>query len=234
VVVTLSMQTLLIHLRMSGHLFVAERRMPVCKYTHGVFQLDNGTDLRFRDVRKFGTLHLLDTPHSVFAALGPEPLEKSFTAATLRAIASRRARQLKPLLLDQSALAGVGNIYADEALYLARIHPETISTTLSAKQITALHGAIRKVSVLLDVFEVIRLTHVLNRCYKLVLRVKVHQSIHIANPMAKRAICKTLSKSTVERDCLAVDARRKSSDWWSRNARRTSASNVKRKESCKY
>mmetsp|Transcript_6587 Transcript_6587/g.11454 ORF Transcript_6587/g.11454 Transcript_6587/m.11454 type:complete len:278 (-) Transcript_6587:79-912(-) len=145
IVITLSAQTLLVHLRMSGHLFVTKRSLEVCKYTHGVFQLDNGDDLRFRDVRKFGTLHLVDNPAQLFANLGPEPLEKSFTPAVLRKILHSKSKHVKPLLLDQSMIAGLGNIYCDEALHDSKIHPQAISDTLSTKQIFALHKSIQKV-----------------------------------------------------------------------------------------
>lgn len=138
-------ETLLIHLRMTGHLSVVARDEPQDQYTHTVFLLENGHELRFRDTRKFGCVYLLHDPEDVLGKLGPEPLDESFTVATLREQLAGRKRQLKPLLLDQGFIAGVGNIYADEALHYAGLHPQRTADSLSDEEIAALHAALRKV-----------------------------------------------------------------------------------------
>lgn len=115
--------TMLIHLKMSGDLGLVRSIEPSGPYDHTIFHLDGGWDLRFSDARKFGKVFLLDEPARVLVALGPEPLSPGFTASVLTRNLRRHARALKPLLLDQTFIAGVGNIYADEALHRARLHP---------------------------------------------------------------------------------------------------------------
>ncbi|MEM7115640.1 MAG: bifunctional DNA-formamidopyrimidine glycosylase/DNA-(apurinic or apyrimidinic site) lyase [Chloroflexota bacterium] len=138
-------QTLIVHLKMSGHLAVVPNETPPDKYAHTIFGLDNNHELRFRDVRKFGKVYLVNDAQEIVGKLGPEPLEDDFTAEVLAARINGRKRALKPLLLDQTILAGVGNIYADEANFYAGLHPERRTNTLTPNEITALHGAIRKV-----------------------------------------------------------------------------------------
>lgn len=138
-------ETLIIHLKMTGHLSVVPKDTPPDKHVHTLFQLDNGSELRFRDTRKFGRVYLVQDPATVLGELGPEPLADSFTPALLKERLNGRRRALKPLLLDQSILAGVGNIYADEALFYARLHPERAANTLTSSEIEALHAAIQKV-----------------------------------------------------------------------------------------
>ena len=137
--------TLIIHLKMSGHLAVEDANEPRHKYVHTVFSLDNGRELRFRDMRKFGRVYLVADPESVLGGLGPEPLVEAFTVAVLQERLNGRSRAMKPLLLDQSFIAGVGNIYADEALFYARIHPRRSADSLTENEIIALHAAIQKV-----------------------------------------------------------------------------------------
>lgn len=137
-------ETLIIHLRMSGHLSVVGAEEPVDAYTHTRFSLDDGRELRFRDPRKFGCVYLVHDPQEVLGKLGPEPLEPGFTVETLQERLHGRRRLLKPLLLDQSFIAGVGNIYADEALFYARLHPQRTTDTLTAEEITALHAGLQK------------------------------------------------------------------------------------------
>jgi formamidopyrimidine-DNA glycosylase len=138
-------ETLIIHLKMTGHLAVVDPETPPDQYAHTIFKLDNGQELRFRDPRKFGRVYLVQDPAEIFDSLGPEPLEDAFTTAVLQERLQNRKRVLKPLLLDQTFVAGIGNIYADEALHYARLHPERRSNTLSPAEIKALHGAIQKV-----------------------------------------------------------------------------------------
>lgn len=134
---------LIIHLRMSGHLAVVEPDAPPDKHTHTIFRLDDGRELRFRDPRKFGRVYLVTDPDEVLGKLGPEPLAAEFTVAALRELLHGRHRLLKPLLLDQQVIAGIGNIYADEALFLARLHPTRHSDTLNDADIAALHAGIQ-------------------------------------------------------------------------------------------
>ena len=138
-------ETLIVHLKMSGHLAVVNRETPPDKYAHTIFGLDNGRELRFRDTRKFGRVYLVQDPVDILGHLGPEPLEPTFTVSLLQARLQNRKRALKPLLLDQTFVAGIGNIYADEALFYAGIHPERRANTLTLSEINRLHGAIQKV-----------------------------------------------------------------------------------------
>jgi formamidopyrimidine-DNA glycosylase len=139
-------ETLIAHRRMSGNLTLLAPGAEAA-YTRVTFTLDDGRTLAFSDPRKFGRLALVaevDLP-AFFAALGPEPLEPDFTPARLAARLAGRARALKALLLDQSVVVGLGNIYADEALYAARLHPLRAGNSLTAAEIAALHGAIQSV-----------------------------------------------------------------------------------------
>jgi len=135
---------LLIHLRMTGRLHLAKTGDPVDKHEHVCLQLGQKLQLRYHDTRKFGRLYLVKNENDILGKLGPEPLDDSFTAAQLYAILQSHARMLKPMLLDQTILAGLGNIYVDEALWDARLNPCRISSNVSRRQATALHRAIRK------------------------------------------------------------------------------------------
>jgi len=136
---------LLIHLKMSGDLAVAAAGTTPDKHAHTVFHLDDGREFRFSDTRKFGRVYLVSRPEEVTGHLGPEPLDGAFTARALGERLAARSRALKPLLLDQTFLAGVGNIYADEALHLAGLHPLRKSDTLTAEEARRLWRAIRRV-----------------------------------------------------------------------------------------
>jgi formamidopyrimidine-DNA glycosylase len=136
---------LLIHLRMSGKLSVVDRRAPREKHDRVVFHLDNGRQLRFNDVRKFGRMWVVVDPEEVTGTIGPEPLAAAFRLSNFRALVQSRSGTIKPLLLNQSFLAGVGNIYADEALWRAGIHPQRKAESLSEVEITALYRSIRRV-----------------------------------------------------------------------------------------
>lgn len=139
----LSRDFLLIHLRMSGRLYVELASAPPDPHAHVVFRLDGREELRFRDPRKFGRVYLVDDPQCVVGKLGPEPLEEGFTAERLAEMLARRRGRIKSLLLDQEFLAGLGNIYADEALYAAGIHPLRPANTLDREEVQRLHIAIR-------------------------------------------------------------------------------------------
>src|SRR5258706_10847373 len=122
---------LTIHLKMTGQLFVVPQGGTEDPYVRLVLELEDGREIRFRDIRKFGKIGLYGaTDDDPFAATGPEPLAETFTVAAFgRRIRGRKGR-LKPLLLDQGFIAGVGNIYADEALWAARLHPLRSARTL--------------------------------------------------------------------------------------------------------
>lgn len=136
---------LLIHLRMSGHLHLVPRHQPRAKHEHVVLRLENAPDLRFHDPRKFGRLYWVADPADVLGHLGPEPLAKTFTGKRLAKMLAGRRRQLKPLLLDQRFIAGLGNIYVDEALWASGLHPETLSSRVGEERAQRLHRAIRRV-----------------------------------------------------------------------------------------
>jgi formamidopyrimidine-DNA glycosylase len=136
-------QYLMIHLKMSGRLDVLSADMPRDKHVHFVFSLDNGYELRFNDARKFGRVYLASDPSEITGALGPEPLDESFTLKVFRALIATKSGALKPLLLNQTFIAGIGNIYADEALWRARLHPLRRADTLKPGEAAALYRGIR-------------------------------------------------------------------------------------------
>jgi formamidopyrimidine-DNA glycosylase len=137
--------TMLLHLRMSGRLNLEPAGAPRIKHEHVIIKFNDDRQLRFHDTRKFGRIHLTNDPERILGRLGPEPLETGFTAKLLTDRLRRRKRLLKPLLLDQSFIAGLGNIYVDEALWDAKLHPNRIAATLSVNEIKALRRAIPKV-----------------------------------------------------------------------------------------
>lgn len=138
-------QTLLLHLRMTGQLRLTGPNAPLDKHTHVVFDLDNGQQLRYSDTRKFGRFYLASDVRAVTGKLGPEPLSDAFSPIDLLdAIQGRRAC-IKALLLDQRIVAGVGNIYADEALFLAGIDPRRSGASLSLAECSRLHTSLRRV-----------------------------------------------------------------------------------------
>jgi formamidopyrimidine-DNA glycosylase len=143
--IVLSNYHLLIHLRMSGDLHIKPSTNQPAKHDRLIIKLSSGKALAFNDTRKFGRVWLLPDPQELFDRLGPEPLGKGFTPQWLHAALRDKHRQLKPLLLDQSFLAGLGNIYTDEALNIARLHPRCESSSVTAKQAERLHEAIRSV-----------------------------------------------------------------------------------------
>ncbi|MBK7917280.1 MAG: DNA-formamidopyrimidine glycosylase [Chloroflexi bacterium] len=138
-------ETLIIHLKMSGHLSVVDKAAPTSKHVHTAFGLADGRELRFSDTRKFGRVYLVTDPAEVLGKLGPEPLAPEFTVDVLAGRLAGRRRALKPLLLDQTIIAGIGNIYADESLYYAGIDPRRTAVSLSAADIARLYTAVQKV-----------------------------------------------------------------------------------------
>ncbi len=137
--------TMLLHLRMSGRLHLVSADTPRIKHEHVIISFIDKRQLRFHDTRKFGRIHLINDPERILSRLGPEPLEKGFTVKVLADRLRRHKRLLKPLLLDQAFVAGLGNIYVDEALWDAKLHPNRIAASLSKNEIKALHRAIPRV-----------------------------------------------------------------------------------------
>ncbi|MCH7812112.1 MAG: bifunctional DNA-formamidopyrimidine glycosylase/DNA-(apurinic or apyrimidinic site) lyase [Chloroflexi bacterium] len=133
-----------VHRRMSGNLLRRPTGAPDEPYLRARFTLDDGTELRFIDLRKFGTMWLTGDPQPILAGLGPEPLDGTFTAKVLAEIVAKRSAPMKAVLLDQSAIAGIGNLYADEALHYAGIHPKREARGLTNAEVARLrHGIVR-------------------------------------------------------------------------------------------
>jgi len=158
-------KTLLVHMKMTGHLLYGKFKLkkgrwapdeegplndPYNRFIHFVFSLSNGKHLAFSDVRKFGKIALLDTalldtsPH--LALLGPEPLQRNFTLAKFKErLRARPSGRIKQVLMDQTVIAGIGNIYSDEMLFLASIHPEERVSILRDSDFKTLYNAMRRV-----------------------------------------------------------------------------------------
>jgi formamidopyrimidine-DNA glycosylase len=140
-----------VHLRMTGELLfraAADERDPAREpYLRARFALDRDAELLFYDVRKFGRIGLIPEGHAphALARYGAEPLQADFTPDTLAALLRARKRQLKPLLLDQSVIAGLGNIYVDESLFVAGLHPLQRSDQIDDAHVAALHAAIVRI-----------------------------------------------------------------------------------------
>ena len=136
---------IVVHLRMTGRLYVEPTGSARDPYVRVSLELDDDRTLRFLDVRKFGRFVFTRDAGAFLAHLGPEPLDDAFTADAFAAALGQRKRQLKPLLLDQTFVAGLGNIYVDEALHRARLHPERRADSVRPRAARALHGAIQDV-----------------------------------------------------------------------------------------
>ncbi len=136
---------LIVHLKMTGRLYVTPRsaQHDADRWVHFRLDLDGDQQLRFSDARKFGFVALVTSFAEIAPVLGPEPLDDAFTPAVIAAKIPRHSKAIKALLLDQAFVAGVGNIYADEALWRAQIHPLRPANSLSADEITRLHSTIR-------------------------------------------------------------------------------------------
>lgn len=137
--------TLIVHLRMTGHLQVLPADAQPDKHTHVVMRLDDGHTLHYQDPRKFGRLWLVGDVEPILSKLSAEPLSAEFTTKWLSQRLQSRNAPIKALLLDQTISAGVGNIYADEALHLSGIHPTRPGASLKPGEIKKLHAAIRTV-----------------------------------------------------------------------------------------
>lgn len=137
-----SRETLILHLGMTGHLRIHSPSQPAPQMLRHSFSLDDGRELRFIDPRRFGHLWLVDDPEQVVGSLGPEPLNDGFTPAVLARVLQGRKIPIKALLLEQSVIAGLGNLYADDSLYRAGIHPERPASDLSSAEVSRLADAV--------------------------------------------------------------------------------------------
>jgi len=140
--------TLWVHLKMTGHLYYMDKKIEIGKHDHVLIDLEKDKfHLRFNDYRKFGRVRLIPTDKALeqkgLKELGPEPLEIS--AEDFTKLFKSRKRMIKPAMLDQYFIAGLGNIYCDETLFLSRIHPQKLTSKVSNKKLTELHGHIQKI-----------------------------------------------------------------------------------------
>lgn len=144
IVIVLDKGFIFIHLRMTGRLLTALSKDDKPKHLTAIINFQDGTSLFFKDYRKFGRFYYYDTLDFINQKLGIEPLSIEFTASWLFANLKKSNRQLKPLLLDQGFIAGLGNIYVDEALWFAKLHPQQLGSSVSKKKSDLLHEAIQR------------------------------------------------------------------------------------------
>ena len=145
IIINLEDKLLAVHLRMTGKLYVQPKSFDKKKHTSAIFSLDSGKDLIFEDTRKFGRIYLYNDSSYLDSKIGIEPLSNEFNFKWLSNGLKKKQRKIKPLLLDQSFIAGLGNIYTDEALWRAKIHPESTSSAIPTKNVKKLAVAIKKV-----------------------------------------------------------------------------------------
>lgn len=143
----LDRNTLVVHLRMEGKFYIQDPREPLNRHIHVVFDLDNGMELRYMDTRKFGRMEVLPKELDLknFHGLGPEPFDPIFDSEYVYAFLKRKKTPLKSVLLDQSFVAGIGNIYADEILAKIGIRPKMSARRLSKKKCEALVEAVQEI-----------------------------------------------------------------------------------------
>lgn len=138
--------TIVSHLRMEGRYGLFSKDDPVDKHTHVIFYFEDGSELRYKDVRKFGTMHLFKKGEEhltlPLSQLGPEPFDSSFTIGNFKERLSKTTRSIKTALLDQKIVVGLGNIYVDEALFRSGIHPERIANTINDTEADTLYREI--------------------------------------------------------------------------------------------
>jgi len=133
-----------VHLRMTGKLYIQEGSS-IPKHTRAIIKLENSKNLIFDDIRKFGRIYLYKNLTEIDSKHGPEPLGKEFTGEWFYDNLKKRNRNLKALLLDQSFIAGLGNIYVDEILWERGIHPNSISSAISKTKVSILHNSIQNI-----------------------------------------------------------------------------------------
>lgn len=140
--------TMVSHLRMEGKYFNAVNGAPVDKHTHVIFHFTDGTELCYNDTRKFGRMTLVKTGDEMkvggLSTIGPEPTADDFTVEYFQKILSKSRGKIKPFLLNQRHVAGLGNIYVDEVLWMTKINPEQKANSLTANQVQRLHDNIIK------------------------------------------------------------------------------------------
>ena len=137
-------RTWVLHLRMTGSLVHAPADAAPDRFERARLTLDDGNSLRFNDMRKFGTWHLVEDPAEAMPRVGPDALSEAFSVQHLREALSRRTAPVKTALLDQKVAAGVGNIYADEACWIAQIDPRTSCDRIGPRRAARLHAAVRQ------------------------------------------------------------------------------------------
>lgn len=134
------------HLRMEGRYGLYQNTDPVEKHTHVLFLFTDQTEMRYKDVRQFGTMDLFPKGEELLKPplnkLGLEPLDESFTYEAFKQVVAPRSTMIKPLLLNQAYIVGIGNIYVDESLFLAGIHPERTANSLSKNELKRLYDSI--------------------------------------------------------------------------------------------
>ncbi len=136
---------LVMHMRMTGSLLISQNSSQPPKYTRAIINLDKDTSIFFLDPRKFGKIWLAENTDTIEGKLGPEPLDSGFTPQVLAQRLAKRKAPIKAILLDQHCIAGIGNMYADEALFRARIHPLRSGESLSPTEVERLHRAIQEI-----------------------------------------------------------------------------------------
>ncbi len=134
---------LIMHMRMSGSLMLGKDNPP--PHTRAIVHLDNGNNIYFNDPRKFGKIQLVKDCECVLEKLGIEPLSDGFTPQVLAKLLDNRKTPIKGILLNQCLIAGIGNMYADEALFASKIHPTRLANSLSGDELNGLHKAIQEV-----------------------------------------------------------------------------------------
>lgn len=137
--------TIVIHLKLSGQFLLKKSTDPKDRFVHIIIQLDRGEELHFNDLRKFGFMKLVRNKAELdvlLAEFGPEPLTKEFTLKSFKKIISNSSVKIKTVIMDQKRISGVGNIYADEALWYAKIHPEKRADRLTDKELKKLYETI--------------------------------------------------------------------------------------------
>ena len=145
ILMELSRDWIIIHLKMTGRIEIVPSGAEANPHAHVAFDLDAGDTMRFHDPRKFGRVYVLPSPEPVIGNLGVEPLSEAFTPGWLALALADRRRRIKPLLLDQTFVAGLGNIYVDESLWRAQLHPLLPAAEVGPDQSQDLHEGIRAV-----------------------------------------------------------------------------------------
>ena len=140
--------TMVSHLRMEGKYIIEDHNAPMEKHSHVIFELADGRDLRYNDSRKFGRMQLMQTGEELefpgIKKLGPEPLSADFTVDDFYNRLQKKKKMIKPALLDQTVVTGLGNIYVDEVLWMSKIHPQTPANHLTRSDVQKLHDNIIK------------------------------------------------------------------------------------------